>query len=60
MIDLTMDMMTYGLSEEVMVILVAVAGSVIVLLILITIIACLYCGEKKDAEGTGILLCVIF
>merc|ERR1712106_418553 len=50
MINLTMDMMTYGLSEEVMVILIAVAGSVIVLLILIliTIIAFLYCGEKKD------------
>ena len=60
MIDLTMDMMTYGLSEEVMVILIAVAGSVIVLLILIIIIACLYCGEKKDTEGTGILLFVMF
>ena len=53
MLDLTMDMMTYGLSEEVVAILIAVAGSVIILLIIIIITACLYCGEKKDDKGAG-------
>ena len=52
-IDLTMDMMTYWLTEEVTVILIAVAGSVIVLLIIIIITACLYCREKKENKGTG-------
>jgi len=51
-IDLTMDMMTYWLTEEVTVILIAVAGSVIVLLIIIIITACLYCREKKENKGT--------
>jgi len=53
MIDLTMEMMTYGLSEEVMVILIAVAGSLLVLLIIIIITACLYCGEKRENKGTA-------
>merc|ERR1711915_827739 len=49
-LDLTDEMIAYGLSHEVMVILIAVAGSVIVLLIIIIIIACLYCGEKNQSK----------
>jgi len=49
-LDLTNEMIAYGLSHEVMVILIAVAGSVIVLLIIIIIIACLYCGEKNQSK----------
>ena len=52
-LDLTNEMIAYGLSHEVMVILIAVAGSVIVLLIIIIITACLYCGEKKQSKGKG-------
>ena len=52
-IDLTLSMMEYGISEEVMVILIAVAGSLIVLLIILAITACLYCGERKEKKEKG-------
>jgi len=50
-LELTEDMLTAGLSHEVLVILIAVAGSVIVLLIIIIITALLYCREKKEEGG---------
>jgi len=56
MIELTEVMMTKGLSEDELIIIVCVAAAVLALLVIISVLVCVYCckkGRNKKVENVG-------